>query len=67
MTDPKDTGNGMSDRSGYYDESASARQDSSLGDTHSAPSPSPRPTDANTAEGEQSSGTSFDGGNAIPR
>lgn len=68
MTDPKktglpeDAGNGMSDRSGYYDESESGRASTPTGG--GVPDSGPLPEDTLDRD---NSGTTFDAGDAIPR
>ncbi|WP_288402289.1 hypothetical protein [uncultured Deinococcus sp.] len=64
MTDPKqtglpeDAGNGMSDRSGYADESETGMTDTPLGDA-AAPAPDAVPAPAGQTDSDHSTGTSF--------
>lgn len=68
MTDPKktglpeDTGNEMSDRSGYYDESESGQRNTGLGTDGDLM----RRDEAKNTLDPDGSGTTFDAGNEIP-
>lgn len=61
---PADTGDNLSERSGYYDESESGNTGNDLVHDQDVYSPSGTPENVGDSDG---SGTTFDGGSAIPR